>query len=341
LVCRLHKAIYSLKQAPRAWFTILSTFLLDLGFTASLVDTSLFIYIRGQVCIYMLVYVDDIIITGTHSHLISSTITTLQHEFPLKDLGPLHYFLGIQVTRHSHGIHLCQKKYIIELLRKAHMDGAKPIKSPCPSGSQLSRYDGEPLSNPTPYRQIVGALQYCTLTRLEISFSVNQLCQHLHHPSSTHWTVAKRVLRYLQGTSDHELHHTKSHLQLNAFCDSDWAGCPDDRRSTTGFAVFLGDCLVSWSAKKLPVVSRSSTKAEYRSLAITTAEVFWLRMLFKELKVFLPVAPILWCDNISALALASNPVYHARTKHIEVDYHFVREKVLNRDILIKFISTGD
>jgi hypothetical protein len=103
LVCRLHKAIYSLKQAPRAWFTILSTFLLDLGFTASLVDTSLFIYIRGQVCIYMLVYVDDIIITGTHSHLISSTITTLQHEFPLKDLGPLHYFLGIQVTRHSHG----------------------------------------------------------------------------------------------------------------------------------------------------------------------------------------------------------------------------------------------
>jgi hypothetical protein len=187
----------------------------------------------------------------------------------------------------------------------------------------------------------VGALQYCTLTRPDIAYSVNQLCQHLHAPCSTHWTAAKRVLRYLQGTSDHGLFYTKGPLQLNAFCDSDWAGCPDDRRSTTGFAVFLGDCLISWSAKKQAVVSRSSTEAEYRSLSTTTAELFWLRMLFKELGIPLSVAPVLWCDNVSALALASNPVFHARTKHIEVDYHFIREKVLNRDIILKFISTLD
>ena len=341
LVCRLHKAIYGLKQAPRAWFTRLSCFLLDLGFVASLVDTSLFIYSHGQVHLYMLVYVDDIILTGTHPSLIAAIIGKLQQEFPLKDLGPLHYFLGIQVTRHNHSIHLCQQKYISELLVKAHMDEAKPAKTPCSSGSKLSRHDGEPLSDPTPYRQLVGALQYCTLTRPEIAYSVNQLCQHLHNPSTTHWTAAKRVLRYLTGSSDHGLQYTKSQLQLNAFCDSDWAGCLDDRRSTTGFAIFLGDCLISWSAKKQSVVSRSSTEAEYRSLAVTTAEVFWLRMLFKELKVFLPTAPILWCDNLSALALASNPVFHARTKHIEVDYHFIREKVLNRDVLLKFISTGD
>jgi hypothetical protein len=146
---------------------------------------------------------------------------------------------------------------------------------------------------------------------------------------------------YLNGTADHGLYYTKSNLQVNAFCDFDWVGCPDDRRSTTGFAVFLGDCLIAWSAKKQAVVSRSSTEAKYRSLSINTTELFWIRMLLKEIQVYLAAPPVLWCDNISALALASNPVFHARTKHIEVDYHFVREKVLNRDILLKFISTQD
>jgi hypothetical protein len=340
-VCRLHKALYGLKQAPRAWFTRFSTFLLDIGFTASLVDTSLFIFCSGKIQLYLLVYVDDIILTGSHPAAISALICRLQAEFPLKDLGPLHFFLGIQVTRSPQGIHLCQTKYINDLLNKTNMSGAKPANSPCPSGSKLSRHNGSPIPDPTTYRQIVGALQYCTLTRPDIAYSVNQLCQHLHAPCSTHWTAAKRVLHYLQGSSDHGLFYTKSNLQLNAFCDSDWAGCPDDRRSTTGFAVFLGDCLVSWSAKKQAVVSRSNTEAEYRSLSTTTVELFWLRMLFKELCISLTVAPVLWCDNISALALASNPVFHARTKHIEVDYHFIREKVFNRDIILKFISTLD
>jgi hypothetical protein len=340
-VCKLHKAIYGLKQAPQAWFTQLSNFLLELGFKGSLVDTSLFIYLHGSVQVVMLVYVDDIIITGTHLAVISTLILKLQQEFPLKDLGPLNFFLGIQVTRTTSGLHLCQTKYILEILRKAHMADSKPSKSPCVSGSKLSRYTGDPLIDPTTYRQVVGALQYCTLTRPEIAYSVNQLCQHMHAPTSTHWVAAKRVLRYLNGSPNHGLYYTKSNLQINAFCDSDWAGCPDDRRSTTGFAVFLGDCLIAWSAKKQAVISRSSTEAEYRALSLTTAELFWIRMLFKEIGIFLQVPPVLWCDNLSALALASNPVFHARTKHIEVDYHFVREKVMNRDVLIKFISTND
>jgi hypothetical protein len=163
----------------------------------------------------------------------------------------------------------------------------------------------------------------------------------MHALSSTHWIATKRVLIYLNGAKDHGFHYTKSNLQLNAFCDSNWVGCPDDHRSTFDFAIFLRDCLIAWIAKKQIVVSRSSTEAEYRSLSLTTAELFWLRMLFKELRVFLSAPPVLWCDNISALALASNLVFHARTKHIEVGYHFVHEKVLNRDILIKFISTYD
>jgi hypothetical protein len=340
-VCKLHKAIYGLKQAPRAWYTRLSNFLLDLGFTASLVDTSLFIHISGSLKLFLLIYVDDIIVTGTDPQVIQTLITRMQHEFPVKDLGPLSYFLGIQVSRTLDGLHLCQAKYVADILHRTHMADAKPALSPCASGSKLSRFDGAPLQHVSEYRSLVGALQYCTLTRPDIAYSVNQLCQHLHSPTTAHWTAAKRVLRFLKHTSDHGITFTKTSLQLNAYYDSDWAGSPDDRRSTSGFAVFLGDCLISWSAKKQPVVSRSSTEAEYRSLAIVIAELYWIRMLFSELLIPLRVAPIIWCDNVGALALATNPVYHARTKHIEVDYHFVREKVLNKDVSLAFISTDD
>jgi hypothetical protein len=340
-VCKLHKSIYGLKQAPCAWFHCLSTALLELGFTASLVDSSLFLFFHADITIFMLVYVDDIIVTGNKISVIQSLILKLQQQFPLKDLGELGFFLGIKATRTATSLHLSQSKYIADLLHRTRMLGTKPAATPCSNGSKLSKYDGDLLMDPSEYRQVVGALQYCTLTRPDISFSVNQLCQQMHSPSSSHWSAAKWVLRYLKNTSHHGLLYTKGSLHLQAFCDSDWAGSPDDRRSTFGFGILLGNCLVSWSAKKQHVVSRSSTEAEYRSMAITTAELFLLRMLFKELRIGLLLAPILWCDNVSALALASNPIFHARTKHIEVDYHFIREKVVNGDILIKFISTVD
>jgi hypothetical protein len=291
-VCKLQKSIYGLKQAPRAWFHCLSTALQELGFSASLVDSSLFIFIHGDIKVFLLIYVDDIVVTGTHMHVISALILQLQQKFPMKDLGNLGFFLGIQATRCGDSLHLCQAKYIRDLLHRTHMLGAKPATSPCPAGSKLSRYDGEPLPDFTEYRQVVGALLYCTLTRPEIAFSVNQLCQHMHSPSTSHWTAAKRVLRYLKDTADHGLLYKPGSLHLQAFSDFDWAGSPDDRRSTSGFGVYLGNCLVSWSAKKQAVVSRSSTEAEYRSLALTTAELYWLRMLFKELHVPLMSAPM-------------------------------------------------
>jgi hypothetical protein len=128
-------------------------------------------------------------------------------------------------------------------------------------------------------------------------------------------------------------------LHLNAYSDSNWQGNPDDRRSTTGYALFLGPCLISWNAKKQPVTSKSSAEAEYQSLALAITELFWLQMLFQELQLYLPNPPTLWCDNLGALSLDSNLVYHTRTKHIEVDYHFIREKVVNKDISTRYIST--
>jgi hypothetical protein len=157
----------------------------------------------------------------------------------------------------------------------------------------------------------------------------------MHAPTSVHFAAVKRVLRYLKGSLNSGLHYSKGPFNLIAYCDSDWAGNPDDRKSTTGYGVFLGPNLISWSTKKQHTVSRSSTEAEYRALSLIAAELFWLRMLLKELHIVLTSFPTNWSDNSSALALVSNPVFHARTKYIEVDFHFIREKVANRDIQLQ------
>lgn len=163
----------------------------------------------------------------------------------------------------------------------------------------------------------------------------------MSNPTSTHLEVAKRVLNYVRGTLSYGIHFSPGPLTLTAFLDADWAKDPSDKRSTTGLLVFLGCSPISWSAKKQSIVSRSSTEAEYRTLATTTVELSWLHILFKEFKVFLPHMPMLWCDNISTIALSANPVFHSRTKHLEVDYHFVREKVLRKELCFGFVSGKD
>lgn len=163
-----------------------------------------------------------------------------------------------------------------------------------------------------------------TITRPDISFAVNRVCQFIQAPTDTHWEAVKRILRYIKGSVDQGLRiHKSNSLNLHALSDADWAGCPDDRRSTNGFAVFLGSNLVSWSSRKQPTVSRSSTEAEYKAIANGTAELIWIQSLLKELGVYLAKSPTLWCGNLGATYLTANPMFHARTKHIEVDFHFV------------------
>uniref|UniRef100_A0A2N9H7L1 Integrase catalytic domain-containing protein n=1 Tax=Fagus sylvatica TaxID=28930 RepID=A0A2N9H7L1_FAGSY len=340
-VCKLIKSIYGLKQAPRAWFESFTTQLLHLGFTASTADSSLFIYKHEKVIAYLLLYVDDIVLTSNTPSYLDKLITQLSAVFDLKDLGSLHYFLGLQVTRSSNGLYLNQAKYAHDLLKKHNMLDSKPAKSPSCPNTRLSLHDGDPLPDPHGYRSLVGALHYLTFTRPDLSFSVHQVCQYMSTPTTIHLAAAKRILRYIRGTLNHGIAFSPGPIQLSAYTDADWAGDPDDRRSTSGFLVYLGSNPITWSAKKQPTVSRSSTESEYRALAIASAELCWIRTLLKDLGVYLSHTPILWCDNVSALAIASNPVFHARTKHIEVDFHFVRERVLRKDLLVQFVSTID
>ena len=224
------------------------------------------------------------------------------------------------------------------------MASCKPMSTPLSTSEKLSAYEGVPLSSEdsTRYRSIVGALQYLTLTRPDIAFSVNKVCQFLHSPTDVHWAAVKRILRYLKQDTKVGLKITKSaSMLISGFSDADWAGSLDDRRSTGGYAIFLGSNLVSWSARKQATVSRSSTEAEYKAVANATAEIMWIQTLLREIGISSPCIAKLWCDNMGAKYLSSNPVFHARTKHIEVDFHFVRERVLKKLLEIDYVPTGD
>lgn len=264
----------------------------------------------------------------------------------MTDLGSLKYFLGLEISRTAAGISVSQAKYAKDVLHRFSMLGAKPCNTPIALNSFKDVGD-VPCSSADSmaYRAIVGALQYLTFTRPDITFAVSKLSQFMHTPFVCHLSAAKRVLRYINGSISKGLlfkqSATASCLHLTAFSDSDWAGNTLDRRSTTGFVIFLGSNPISWVAKKQSTVSRSSTEAEYRALATTASDLFWIRQLLKDLHIFGSSPPQLWCDNQSAIQLARNPVFHGRTKHVEVDFHFIREKVVRKDLVLQHISTHD
>ncbi|XP_070681820.1 uncharacterized mitochondrial protein AtMg00810-like [Malus domestica] len=341
LVCKLHKSLYGLKQAPRAWNERFTAFLPPLGFTTTYSDSSLFVKAVGSTLVILLLYVDDIIITGNDSLAIQQVIQSLTSEFDLKDLGSLHYFLGIQISRTANGLFLSQHKYVHDLLVKTAMVDSKPCDTPCLPSHRLLKDDGDPYNNPTQYRSVVGALQYLTFTRPDIAFSVHQVCQFMQCPMVSHYTAVKRILRYLKGTMTYGLSYSSSALDIKAFSDADWAGDPNDRRSTTGFVVYLGSNPISWSSKKQQTVSKSSTEAEYRALSSTAAELDWIKQLLSFLQIPISSVPVLFCDNMSAIALSFNPVQHQRTKHIEVDVHFVRERIAQHQLLVQFVSSKE
>jgi histone deacetylase 1/2 len=294
-ICKLDKALYGLKQAPRAWYSCLSTKLYTLGFIPSKADTSLFLFNHSGVQIFLLIYVDDIIVTSSSDSAIASLLKNLNHEFALKDLGDLHYFLGLEAHKQRNGLILNQEKYASDLLKRVGMDVCTSCPTPLCTTDTLSLHDGVPLGtdDSTHYRIGVGALQYLTLTRPDLCFSVNKVCQFLHAPTTSHWTVVKRILRYIHGTRTVGLTFCQSpSTLLSAYSDADWAGDLDDRRSTGGFAIFFGPNRISWSARKQPTVSRSSTEAEYKALANATAELIWVEALVRNWVLLVEKSPV-------------------------------------------------
>jgi hypothetical protein len=220
------------------------------------------------------------------------------------------------------------------------MNGCNPVHTPVDTAGKLSTEDGDLLEDPTFYRSLAGALQYLTFTRPDISYAVQQVCMFMHAPRTTHFLALKRILRYLKGTLDLGiLMKPSTHSTLVAYSDADWAGCPDTRRSTSGYCVFFGDNLLSWSSKRQSVVSRSSAEAEYRGIANVVGEICWLRNLLLELGHPPRRTSLVYTDNISALYLSGNPVQHQRTKHVEIDIHFVREKVQRGEVRVLHIPS--
>ncbi|GJT79980.1 ribonuclease H-like domain-containing protein [Tanacetum coccineum] len=223
--------------------------------------------------------------------------------------------------------HHGSQKYALQLLERAHMVTCNPSRTPVDTESKLGP-EGAPVQDPTLYRSLAGGLQYLTFTRPDLSYAVQQICLYMHDPREPHLAALKRILRYVQGTLDLGLHlYASSTTSLVGYTDADWAGCPSTRRSTSGYCVFLGDNLLSWSAKRQHTLSRSSAEAEYRGVANVVAETAWLRNLLRELHSPLSTATLVYCDNVSVVYMSVNPVQHQRTKHIEIDIHFVRDMV--------------
>ncbi|XP_019085563.1 PREDICTED: uncharacterized protein LOC109126461 [Camelina sativa] len=291
-VLRLCKAIYGLKQSPRAWCSGYQGFL--------------------------------------HS------------AFDIKDLGELRYFLGIEIYRSSEGLFLSQRKYTLDLLAETGRLGAKPAATPLKEGYQAKRKGesiwakegkprdpmDEPYEDVTRYRRLVGKLIYLTITRPDICYAVLQASQYMKAPTKYHWSIVERILSYLKGSPDQGIWMGKnSNAEIVGYCDADYAGDTLDRRSTTGCCTFFGGNLVTWKSKKQKVVSCSSAEAEYRAMRKLTNELTWLKALLKDLGVDSKKQITIHCDNEAVIHIATNSVFHERTKHIEVDCHKVREKI--------------
>jgi len=258
----------------------------------------------------------------------------------MKDLGELHHFLGMRVQRCGQGL-LSQRQFMLDILERAKMSECKPCSTPVDTNPKVAADGGAPVADASDYRSLAGALQYLTFTRPDIDYAVQQVCLHMHDPREPHLVALKRILRYLQGTLDLGLLlRPSTSSDLVVYTDADWVGCPDTRKSTSGYAVFLGDNLISWSSKRQSTVSRSSAEAEYRAVANGVAEATWLRQLLQELRAPLRRATLVYCDNISAVYMTFNPVQHQRTKHIEIDLHFVRERVAVGDLRVLHVPTS-
>lgn len=292
--------------------------------------------------VIIVLYVDDLIITGNHEVHLHQVKQELHKGFKMTDLGPLRYYLGVEVTQHPHQIFLSQTKYATGLLKKFGMENCKPSLTPMEQTLKLSKFEGGELVSSTHYRQLIGSLIYLTNTRPNLSYAVSILSRFMQDPRESHWNAGKRVLRYIQGTKDYGLLYQKNeNFTLNGYSDADFAGDIDDRTSTSGYLMNMGSAAVSWSCKKQATVANSSAEAEYISAWEAACEIVWLRRILQDLGTTQQTPTTLWIDSQSAIKMAKNPVFHSKTKHVDTKYHFIRTLINNNIVKPQYCPSED
>ena len=257
-------------------------------------------------------------------------------------LGELSFFLGLQISQLDEGIFISQTKYIKEMLKKFKMEDCKPVSTPMVTGCKLSKDDESKEVDQRQYRSMIGSLLYVTASRPDVMQAVGQVARFQASPKESHVLAVKRIFRYLKGTMDYGLWYPKGNeLTLVAYTDADWAGSVDDRKSTSGAAFYLGDCLVSWMSKKQSSVTLSTAEAEYIAAAACCTQVLWMKQTLQDIQVNYEEPISILCDNTSAISISKNPVMHSKTKHIPIKYHFLREHVTDKHVKLEFVGTKE
>ena len=341
LVYRLVKALYGLRQAPRAWYAKLSKCLEELEFVRCPYEHAVYTKKTGEDLLIIGVYVDDLLVKGTKVSMIEGFKDQMSKRVDMSNLGKLAYYLGIEVEQGQGYIELRQTGYARKVLEKAGMMGCNPTKYPMDPKEIISKDEGGKLVDTTEFKSIVGGLRYLVHTRPDIAYSVGIISRYMEKPTVMHQNAAKRILRYIKGTLEFGLVYTKNSDNniLSGFSDSDLSGHMDDRRSTGGIAFYLNESLVTWVSQKQRCVALSSCEAEFMAATAATCQAIWLRNLLGQVtgKCIGPV--IIYIDNKSAIDLARNPVFHGRSKHIDIRYHFIRECIERGEIVVKHVST--
>ena len=343
LVCRLKKSLYGLKQAPRAWNIKLHEELSKLGFIRLEADHSVYARTSTKGQSYLLIYVDDMLIVASCHKVVKEMKEDLSKVFTMTDLGEASYFLGLEFSRDrgAKRIFLHQGGYIAKMLEKYGMADCRPVRTPFPSGFKLP--PGEEGAYPLQaYQSAVGSLMYLMVgTRPDLAFAVGAVSQFLVCPTKTHWEAVKHIFRYVSATAQLKLAlgQSKGEPTVVGYSDADWAANDINRRSISGYAFKLGEGAISWASKKQTSVALSSTEAEYMALTQACKEAIWIKHYLTELGVQREGPLLIRADNQSCIALARNPEFHARTKHIDIQYHFIREKVEGGEVALEYCST--
>jgi hypothetical protein len=339
-VYKLNKALYGLKQAPRAWYSKIESYFSQEMFVKCPNEHTLFVKQGTDKILIVSLYVDDLIYTGNNVDLFEEFKASMKKKFAMTDLGKMRYFLGVEVSQGKHGVFIHQQKYANEILVRFGMDTCNSVSSPIVPSNRLSKDENGKIVDATNYKQMVGSLMYLLATRPDLAFSVCLIARYMERPTELHLGAAKRILRYLKGTVSLGVLYKKGvSADLQGWSDSDYAGDIDDRKSTSGYVFMFGSGAVSWSSKKQPIATLSTTEAEFVAAAACACQGIWLRKILSQLGHTPEKSTTVFCDNSSSIKLSKNPVMHGRCKHIDVRYYFLRDLIKDGVLELSYCRT--